>query len=358
IERERIQELEPNINPDVVCALWAPVSGIVCPFELTLAAAENAVENGAVFLHSFEVVAIENNDDGLRLISQDGRDITAKIAVNAAGIYSDKVAALFGDESICIEPRRGQYMLLDKTSGDMANRVLFQCPTPMGKGILVTPTVHGNLLVGPSAEVSDRDDSATDSKTLCNVAAIAKKSIPSLNMREIITSFAGIRAHDKNDDFVIGFSKANPRLYNAAGIESPGLTSAPAIGEYAAKEIAEFLGATDRADFNPIRVKKTPFNKLSKEEQVARAKSDSNYGKIVCRCETVTRGDILCALRSPIPARNIDGIKRRVRPTMGRCQGGFCCSICAEILADELNIPLDEITKFGGKSKLLTGKIA
>ena len=360
LEKERVFELEPNINRDIVAALWAPTAGIVCPFELTLAAAENAVQNGAIFKRNFDVVSVKADYDYITLTSSGGESIQAKLAVNAAGVYADKAAALFGDNSLDIEPRRGQYHLFDRTSGDKANSVLFQCPTPMGKGVLVTPTVHGNLLAGPSAEVSEPDDTATQGDVLQKVFEKACKSVPNLCIREVITAFAGLRAHEKNThDFVIGFSSANPKLYNAAGIESPGLTAAPAIGEYVANEIADKLKNENAecAGFNPIRETAKHFSLLNKQEQTALAKENPDYGKIVCRCETVTRGDIIAALRSTIPARDIDGLKRRVRPTMGRCQGGFCGSICAEIMADDLNIPLDEITKCGGDSKLLTGRI-
>ncbi|MDR1409994.1 MAG: NAD(P)/FAD-dependent oxidoreductase [Oscillospiraceae bacterium] len=357
IDGERLFEREPQISHEAVAALWAPTAGIVCPFELTLAAAENAVQNGAVFKRGFDVIAAKSDESGLTLIAKSGETVRARLAVNAAGAYADQVAMLFGDKTIKLEPRRGQYHLFDKIANDKANSVLFQCPTKAGKGILVTQTVHGNLLIGPSMEVTEPDDTATQSAVLNKVLEVARKSIPDLNSREIITSFAGLRAHEKGHDLVVGFSKANVRLYHTAGIESPGLSAAPAVGEYAAEEIAKRLGAAPRDDFDPIRKTVPLFSSLKKAEQAALAKANPDYGRIVCRCETVTRGDILAALHSTIPAVDIDGLKRRVRPTMGRCQGGFCGSICAEILADELGVPLTEITKFGGESKLLTGRL-
>jgi glycerol-3-phosphate dehydrogenase len=358
LEKERVLEMEPQVGKDVVAALWAPTAGIVCPFELTLGAAENAVENGALFKRSFKLVSAQCDDEGVTLTAESGESVRAKIAVNAAGVYADEVARLFGDDRLKIEPRRGEYHLFDKAAGGMARSVLFQCPTAAGKGVLVTPTVHGNLLIGPSMEVTEPDDTETEGEVLASVLQTARLSVPGLNPREVITSFAGIRAHEMGHDFIIGFSPANERLYNAAGIESPGLSAAPAVGEYAADELAERLGTDISEDFYPIRQTVPHFNTLPKSIQQAFAAADSNYGKIVCRCETVTRGDILAALRSTIPAHDIDGLKRRVRPTMGRCQGGFCGGICAELLAGELKIPMTEVTKFGGASKLLTGKIS
>ena len=287
-------------------------------------------------------------------LSNGESEITAKYVINAAGVYCDEIAALIGDTSVHTMPRKGEYMLCDKSVGKLANHTIFQCPSKMGKGILVTPTVDGNLLLGPSAlDIEDKEDVATTAGTLADVLEIAKKSVPCLTTREVITSFAGLRAHCDRDDFIIEPSEKNAQFINVAGIESPGLSSAPAIALYVKDMIIKALDCEEKNDFKPDREEPVRFRHMSNEERKALIEKNPAYGRIICRCETITEGEILDAIHAPAGARDVDGVKRRTRAGMGRCQGGFCGSKVVELLARELGVEINEITKFGGNSKIL-----
>ena len=352
-DREKLKEAEPYISDEAKAALWAPSAGIVCPYELTIAAVENAVVNGADFIRNFEVAEIDF-DGSVFTVSDGEKEIKAKYVINAAGVYCDEIAALIGDNSIHTVPRKGEYMLCDKSIGHLANHTIFQCPSKMGKGILVTPTVDGNLLLGPSAiDIEDKDDVATIAETLSSVLETAKKSVPCLTTRDVITSFAGLRAHCDRDDFIIEPSEKNAQFINVAGIESPGLSSAPAIAVYVKNILLDLIPADEKADFNPVREEPVRFRHMSNEERKALIKKNPAYGRIICRCETITEGEILDAINSPAGARDVDGVKRRTRAGMGRCQGGFCGSKVVELLARELGVEINEITKFGGNSIIL-----
>ena len=352
-DAEKLRELEPNISNEAKAALWAPSAGIVCPYELTIAAAENAVVNGVDFIRNFEVKKIDF-DGSVFTVSNGEKEFTAKYIINAAGVYCDEIAALIGDTSIHTVPRKGEYMLCDKSVGGLANHTIFQCPSKMGKGILVTPTVDGNLLIGPSAlDIEDKDDVSTTSEALSSVLQTAKKSVPCLTTREVITSFAGLRAHCDRDDFIIEPSEKNPQFINVAGIESPGLSSAPAIAEYVKDIYVKAEAPEEKSDFNPVRKEPVRFRHMSNAERKALIEKNPAYGKIICRCETITEGEIIDAIKAPAGARDVDGVKRRTRAGMGRCQGGFCGSKVVEILAKELGVEINEITKFGGNSKIL-----
>lgn len=352
-DKAKLKEAEPSISDEAKAALWAPSAGIVCPYELTIAAAENAVVNGAEFVRNFEVNKIDFDGEKFT-VSNGEKEITAKYIINAAGVYCDEIAALIGDTSIHTAPRKGEYMLCDKTVGKLANHTIFQCPSKMGKGILVTPTVDGNLLLGPSAlDIEDKDDVTTSADTLAEVLEIAKKSVPCLTTREVITSFAGLRAHCDRNDFIIEPSEKNAQFINVAGIESPGLSSAPAIALYVKDILLSAMPAEEKSDFNPVREEPVRFRHMSNEERKALIEKDPAYGRIICRCETITEGEILDAIHAPAGARDVDGVKRRTRAGMGRCQGGFCGSKVVELLARELGVEINEITKFGGNSKIL-----
>ncbi len=352
-DREKLKDAEPFISDEAKAALWAPSAGIVCPYELTIAAAENAVVNGTDFIRNFEVKKIDFNNG--EFVLYDGEnEINTKYVINAAGVYCDEIAALIGDTSIHTTPRKGEYMLCDKSVGHLANHTIFQCPSKMGKGILVTPTVDGNLLIGPSAiDIDDKNDVATSADTLGDVLTVAKKSIPCLTTRDVITSFAGLRAHCDRNDFIIEPSEKNPQFINVAGIESPGLSSAPAIALYVKDIILNAVSAEEKADFNPVREEPVRFRHMSNDERKALIEKNPAYGRIICRCETITEGEILDAINAPAGARDVDGVKRRTRAGMGRCQGGFCGSKVVELLARELGVEINEITKFGGNSKIL-----
>ena len=357
VNREELVKLEPNIGDTAVGALVAPTSSIVCPYELTIAGVENAVTNGAEFLRNCEVKNIKKVDGDFVLDTTLG-DITATYVINAAGVHSGEIAALIGDDSIEIVVRHGDYYLLDKSQGSLVSRTIFQCPTKMGKGVLVSPTVDGNLIVGPSAEdIDDGDDVSTTPVGLDKIYVNAIKSVPAVSLRNAITSFSGNRAHPTSDDFIIGSSKADKNFINAAGIESPGLSSAPAIAEMIDGIINELSGGFEKKEnFDPIRPEPVRFRHMTTEERAKLIEKNKAYGRIICRCETITEGEILDAIHAPAGARDVDGVKRRTRAGMGRCQGGFCGSKVVEILARELNVPMNEITKFGGESKIMYHK--
>jgi glycerol-3-phosphate dehydrogenase len=349
IDKETLHREEPNLSDEAVAALYAPTAGIVCPYELTIAAVENAVTNGVELFRNFDVTAIEKNAQGNFVLKSDAGEIEAEYVVNAAGVFCDKVASLIGDNSMTIIPRKGEYMLMDRAVGDKVKHTIFQCPTKMGKGVLVTPTVDGNLLVGPSAvDIDEKDDCAT---TAAGTNGVFKTT------RDVITSFAGIRAHSTGDDFIIAPSEKDAKFINVAGIESPGLSSAPAIGLYVCDMILQDMGeVSEKADFIPGRPAPVRFRHMNAEERKALVEKNSAYGRVICRCETITEGEILDAIHAPAGAVDVDGVKRRTRAGMGRCQGGFCGSKVVEILARELGQELDDITKCGGESKILFGK--
>ena len=355
IDRAELKELEPLISDAAVGALWAPSAGIVCPYELTIAAAVNAAENGVEFFRNCEVKAVNDDGEIFTLDTAQG-DIKAKYVVNAAGVFSDTVARMIGDDSFKIIPRKGEYYLLDKAECSKVIHTVFVCPTEMGKGILLSPTVDGNVLAGPtSVDIEEKDNTDTTAEGLKTVSDNAPKSIPSINLRNSITAFTGIRAHTdrKDNDFIIGQSDKNERFINVAGIESPGLSSAPAIGKYVAEMLAGLTGCEKKVDFNPVRPAPVRFREMSTEERKALIEKDKRYGRIICRCETVTEGEIIDAIQGPVGAIDMDGVKRRTRAGMGRCQSGFCGSKVVEILARELGKDVNEITKYGGESKII-----
>lgn len=353
LNREEALKLEPNLSEYVVAALRLPTGGIVSPYEFNIALAESAAMNGVEFKLETEIIDIEKKQDGYILKTNKG-DIETKVVVNAAGVFGDKINNMVSEKKYHITARKGEYLLFDKTVGDMVQRTIFQLPTKMGKGVLVTPTADGNLLLGPtSVDVEEKDDFETTREGLDTVAEKAKLSIKEIPMRQVITSFAGLRAHEENSDFIIEEAEDAENFINAIGIESPGLTSAPAIGEYIREMIVEKLKPEENKEFNPIRKDIPKFREMTNEERKEMIKENSAYGKIVCRCEVVTEGEIRDSIRRPLGAKTVDGIKRRTRAGMGRCQSGFCSNRIVEILAEELGIKRNEVTKFGGNSKIL-----
>ncbi|MDR1629620.1 MAG: NAD(P)/FAD-dependent oxidoreductase [Oscillospiraceae bacterium] len=357
IDREELLEMEPNIAKEAVGALVSATAGIVCPYELTIAAVENAVENGLSFIRNCEVQGIDFADSEFVLHTTLG-DIRSQFVVNAAGAYAGDIARMIGDESVRIQPRLGEYYLLDRAVGLTVTHTVFQCPGKMGKGILVSPTVDGNLLIGPTAlDMEEFDNVATTAEGLEKVKILATKSVPSVSAKNAITSFAGLRAHPLNDDFIIDYSPVNRRFIHAAGIESPGLSASPAIAKYVRSLLLGIAGdLQSRNDFDPVRRKPVRFRALNDKQREELIAQNRAYGRIVCRCEMITEGEIVDAIHAPAGARDVDGVKRRTRAGMGRCQGGFCGSKVVEILARELNVPLNEITKFGGGSDILYDK--
>lgn len=364
LDRPALEALEPGLAPDIQWALFCPGSGIICPYELTFAAMENAVQNGAHLALNSPVAAIQRTAAGHFLLTAGGRQLVARRVVNAAGLAADRIyqmaLPLAADReaaqgaAFTLTPRKGEYLLLDKSQGTQVGRVIFRTPGPQGKGVLVAPTVDGNLLLGPTSDpVEDRADRGTTGDGIGRVGEGALQLVPGINLREVITSFAGLRA-SPGGDFILGESPV-AGFYNAAGIESPGLTSAPAIGRYLAGLVAGDLGAGPNPDFVPVRPPRTRFHLLSREEQAAVIARDPAYGNVICRCETITEGEIVDAIHRPCGATTVDGVKRRVRAGMGRCQGGFCAPKVVELLARELGVSPQSIRKSGPESVLLTG---
>ena len=354
IEKEEIKKIEPNISDDVVAALLAETAGIVGPWELTTGMLENAIENGVSLEVNQEVVDIKKIENGFRVVTGKGHFDT-KVVINAAGVYADKIHNMVSEPTYKIVPRRGQYFVMDKTQGELVDRVIFQCPTKVGKGVLVTPTVHGNLLLGPDAEdLNDREDISTTGEQLSFVRNNATKSIKGIQFRESIRNFAGLRAQCDRDDFVVEEAVDAPGFIDVGGIKSPGLTSAPAIGVDVAKMVAEKLDAKEDTDFDPIR-KQIVFMEMSNEEKSELIKENPAYGRVICRCENITEGEIVDSIHRKAGATTVDGVKKRCRPGMGRCQGGFCGPRVQEIIARELNMSLEDVMQDSTDSYILTG---
>ena len=355
LSKEEVLEMEPNITEQVVAALYAPTGGIVCPFNLNIALAENANVNGVEFKFNTEVLDIKKVDDHFEIHTNNGV-IETKYVVNAAGVYADKFHNMVSEKKIHITPRRGDYCLLDKTAGEHVSKTIFALPGKYGKGILVSPTVHGNLLVGPTAiDIEDKEGVNTTAEGLNEVISKASENVKNIPMRQVITSFAGLRAHEDNHEFIIGEVEDCKGFIDCAGIESPGLTSAPAIGEMVANILKDLMGLEEKEDFVATRKGVLNPEHLTTEERKALIKENPAYGNIICRCEMITEGEIVDAIRRPLGARSLDAVKRRTRAGMGRCQAGFCSPRTMEILARELGVDMSEITKTGGDSKIIVG---
>ena len=342
IDSRRLKELEPNVSDKAVAALYAPTSGIVNPWEYALAMAEVAALNGVRFLLSHPVTSISGSEGGFSVCCG-GEKFESRYVINAAGVDSALVHEMVAEKAFAITPSRGDYFLLDKSEGSRARHTLFQCPGPAGKGVLVSPTVHGNLLAGPNAvPCKDGHRVNTTADGLAFVKQNALKSVPSVNFRDTIRSFAGMRANSDQKDFIIGFPA--PGFLDLAGIKSPGLSCAPATGEYAA-ELLEASGLELVRKEAPVTTRnKIRFKELSVEEKKRLIAGNPLYGRVICRCETITEGEIVEACHSPIPPVSVDGIKRRAGTGMGRCQGGFCGPRVLEILCRERGIsPLDAL---------------
>ncbi|MBQ7389701.1 MAG: NAD(P)/FAD-dependent oxidoreductase [Clostridia bacterium] len=355
VRRDELVKIEPNIGDGVTCALRAETGAIVCPYELCIAAVGNAMDNGAELKLNFEVKNIEKCGDVYR-ISSENETVEAGAVINCAGVYSDDIARLVGDDSFSVRPRRGEYMLLDKECGSLVGHTVFRCPSKMGKGVLVSPTVDGNLLLGPTAEdIDDKNDTSTTPKGLSHLSSLASEQVKGIQLGKVITSFTGLRATGSTGDFII--NSPIDGFINCAGVESPGLTSAPAIAKYVVemlKKSGRELKENER--FNGVRRPLHYFRELPVEKKNEIIKENPDYAHVVCRCETVTAGEIIEAIRTNPKPTSIDGIKRRTRASMGRCQGGFCTPYMVELLAREMGVPVTEITKSGGESYINVGK--
>lgn len=356
VDGDFVRAKEPNLNKDISVALYCPTAGITSPYEFAIALAENAIQNGVTLKLKTQVTAIQKSHDHF-VITTNQETLTTKIVINAAGLYADEIAKMLGCDEFSIKPRQGQYLLFDKDQGAFINSVIFQTPTAISKGILVTKTYHGNLLIGPDAtEAPAKDYLDTASQNASAIVDAAKKSFPALDLQKVITAFAGNRNAASTGDFIIEESKVKGFI-NVAGIESPGLTAAPAIAIYVGEIVAatEQIKLSPKADFDPNRRGYSAIANMQEQDLNALIKQDPKYGCIVCRCETVSEGEICDALKRNIPISSLDAIKRRTRAGMGRCQGGFCTSKIMEIIHNELQVPKEEITKKGGKSLLVLG---
>ena len=363
VDRARLKELEPSIGHIPVAALYAPTAGIVCPFGATIAFAENAYTNGVEFRFDTEVKGLTPREDekGEKywVVQTAQGSVRTRAVINAAGVYADILHNMVSGRKIHITPRRGDYILLDRRTGGYVKHTVFQVPGKFGKGVLVSPTVHGNTIVGPTAEdIEDREGVDTTSEGFADLMEKAGFAFDDLPLREAITSFAGLRAHEDRHDFILGEVEDAPGFFDCAGIESPGLSAALAIGEEIAGEVAKKLSLAVNPSFNGKREgffdpKKEMIKDPDALSRMIQEKPE--YGRIVCRCEQISEGEIRDAIRRPLGAKSLDGVKRRVRAGMGRCQSGFCSPKIMDILAEELGVDVADITKSGGGSKVIVG---
>ena len=357
LSREEALLTEPNLSDETQGALFAPSAGIICPFELNIAMAEIASMNGAEFKLNTEVQDIKkDSDSNFRIFTNNG-EYKARYVVNAAGVYADVIHNMVSSKKMHITQRRGDYCLLDKQAGAHVNHVIFPQPTELGKGVLVAPTVHGNLIVGPTAiETEDKEGTATTAQGISELTQKAGNHVKNIPMNKVITSFAGLRAHEDNNDFIIEEVSDVPGFIDCAGIESPGLTSCPAIGEMVCDILKNLMDLKKKENIITKRKGVRRTEGLSTEEMNALIKENPAYGNVICRCESITEGEIIDAIHRPLGARTLDGIKRRTRAGMGRCQAGFCMPRTMEILARELGLSYEDITKFGGDSNIVAAR--
>lgn len=356
ISGDKARELEPNLSEEVRSALLAESAGIISPWDYTLAMAEVAVKNGAELFLNTRVTSIEKGEC-FTVRSSKGKTFKTRYVINAAGVNSDVVSEMVGDREFSVRPTAGEYYLLDKSEGERVSRVIFQCPNELGKGVLVSRTVHGNLIVGPNAVETDRGNTATTREGLAFVQETAKRSVPGIQFRENIRNFAGIRANTEFDEFCIGESRSAKGFLNLGGIKSPGLTAAAAIGRYAAGLLKDMgLELIEKDSFDDTR-EVIRFKELSDLEKNELIKRDPAFGRVICRCETITEGEIVAALHSVIPARSINGVKRRCNAGMGRCQGGFCSPRVCRIIARELGIDETEVVEEKEGSNVLYSRL-
>ena len=362
IRGDELREMEPTLSPDITAALFAPTAGTICPYGLTCALADAAKVNGTEFFFGAGVTGISKLENGWKITTEAG-EFSAKAVVNAAGAYSEEIYKMVSpDCDITITPRRGEYWMIDRTAADtLPTRTVFFTPTERGKGILISPTVDGTLLIGPTAyAVDEKDDVSTTADGLADVKAEAVRLCPNVAAAQLFTTFAGNRATGSTGDFVIGEAGDAPMFFNAIGVESPGLSSAPAISKALCEEISEKLGVKNKGwnELGNYEKPKKRFFDMTDEERAEAIAENPDYGKIVCRCELVTEAEIRAAIRRPVGARSLDGVKKRTRAGMGRCQAGFCSPRTMEILCEELDIKMTDVTKFGGKSVIGVGTLS
>lgn len=355
ISGEEMRHREPGLTESTTGALHAGTGGIVDPFALCFAAAENAVSNGVELRLETEVRGFLREGDRIAGVTTSRGEFRSRWTIIAAGLYADELMRAAGLDGFSITPRKGEYFVLDRTAHAQVRNVLFPCPTPVSKGILVTPTIHGNVMLGPTAtDIDDKENLSTTAEGLNEVMTGALKLVPGLDTRQIIRSFTGLRAAGSTGDFLIDTPPERPGLLVLAGIESPGLTASPAIALHVVEMLREAgLELAERPEFNPARKGIPRFSHLSLAEQEALIAQDPRYGRVICRCETVTEGEVVAACHTPIPARTYDAMKRRTRIGTGRCQGAFDTPYVIEIMAREYGLSPLEITQKGGDSPMV-----
>lgn len=359
LTKQQALEREPNLNPHLYAALYAPTGAIISPWELTVALCDNAMENGAQCITGQTVCSIIKKPEGHFMVkTQKGEVYEARFVVNAAGVYADQISAMAGSGGFSIHPSKGSYYVLDKSQCSLVHSTIFQCPSKAGKGVLISPTVHGNLIVGPDAqEIQDREDTSCQQDRLSFVRRTAEKTSAKVDYRESIRNFAGIRANCDRPDFIIEQSSKVPGFFEASGIKSPGLSASPAI----ALELVRLLEGAGlplplKPDFQPRR-SKIHFKVLSEQEKQRLIQDNPAFGRVICRCETVTEGEILQALASPTCPPTLDGVKRRCNAGLGRCQGGFCGPRVCELIAKTRGVSMLQVQKDREGSYILTREL-
>lgn len=360
LSKEEVLKREPNLSSDIKAALFAPSAGVISPFKAAISFAECAMQNGVEILreHTVESFDLENNT--IKAVNTNKGKIITSYVINASGIVADDISKKAGDDSFTIKPRKGEYLLFDNSVTDkLVKSIIFPMPSKLGKGILVCSTYHEDVFIGPDAQnTDDKDDVSTQTDNMNSIIENARKLVENIPVGSVITEFSGIRAVSDTDDFIVGLSKKTKGLIQAAGIQSPGLTAAPAIAELIAEELQkDGLKLTPKSDFNNKLLKKVKFSELDNEEKNKLIQKNPLYGRIICRCETISEAEIVEAINSPCGARSIDGVKRRVRAGMGRCQGGFCGPRVTAIIARELGIKLTDVIKESANSQMFFEKL-
>ena len=345
LSAKEVIEMEPNINPNVKGALFAPTAGLINPFQLPVHAMENAIDNGAKLFLDEKVIGIKKVNDHFEVKCESGNVYESKLIINCAGIYSEEIHKMIEPIDYKLTPRKGEYFILDHYSDSLVKHTIFPLPSEKGKGILVTPTTGGTYLVGPSAEVTfSKDDVSTDKMTLDEVKRQALDMVPSIPFNQVIRTFAGTRPTPSTHDFIIGFAKSDDHFINCSGIESPGLASSPAIAEYVVNEfVSKVLSLKKKDNFNPYVKKRVNLSKMSPEERSKFVKEHPAYGQIICNCEKISLGEILEEFESSVPPKTIKAVRKRTRAGFGKCQGGFCQPLVTTLLAKQFNLPLNKV---------------
>ncbi|MGE4277492.1 MAG: NAD(P)/FAD-dependent oxidoreductase [Lawsonibacter sp.] len=355
---EQLLKLEPNLNPQVKGGLYIPRESIIDPFILVQALAENAHENGVNFLLHTKVTGIKTEHGRVTQVQTTAGPIQTRFVVNAAALYCDEIAAMVGKADYKVIARRGQFYILDKNTSCKVEHIVLPIPTKITKGKLMSPTIHGNMLVGPTAEdLDNKTDKSVTAEGLESIASDVRRLVPDVNLRDSITQYSGLRPNRNPEGLRVDVYDDLAGYVNLSGVRSTGLTLSVAMGVYVVQLMKEHgLDADYKKDFKKTREGIPIFRDMTQQQREAIIQEDPKYANIICRCETITEGEILRAIHRPLGARSMDAVKRRVRAGMGRCQGGFCGPKVLEILSRELKVPVEEITKNEPGSYMVVGK--